>query len=175
MTIRLLLLALTFLFAMGCKRASDMAPAYAATALTDSALYAEADQKTGFVWYRGDSSRRRSASSSGHLRYMRVRYNQIAAAALTDSGRLPIGGRFPEGSLIVKELFADSAGSGPFALLAVMKKEPTNPNAANGWVWGEYLPQLVSDYIRLDGKGAACTTCHSMAGNRDYARLFDPR
>ena len=166
---------LCFVALASCEQAKapGPAPGFIATQ-TDSALYAQAtaDPAT-FVWYQSNPARLRSASTSGHSPYQRTRYNAIAAAALTDGGKLPRGGSFPDGSLIVKELFNNPSGTGTFELLAVMKKESNNPNAAKGWLWAEYLPAISSNYIKLDGKGAACTGCHADGADRDYTRLFE--
>jgi hypothetical protein len=150
----LLLAGAAFCVSMACNRMNDAAqPATMLpyVPLTDAALYAEATASTGFSWYqREDATPKQSGRGTGHSPFRRVRYNAIAAAALTDSGRLPKGQVFPEGSLIVKELYSDATINSPWELIAVMKKSSQDFNAVQGWVWGEYLPQISSDYIRLD-------------------------
>ena len=76
-----------------------------------------------------------------------------------------MGATFPEGSLIVKELYDNSTTLGRYAIL--YKKSGSSDADAKGWVWG---------YINADGgvaeaaskKGSSCISCHSQADNIDY-------
>ena len=168
---------ISFLVSMGlaaCQK-DDLAKQAPINELTssDSALWAQASKATGFQFYKGDSALLRSDSTSGHSPYFRIRYNEIAWRAMTDGGKLPKGKTFPEGALIVKDLYNDQTGGVP-VLTAVMKKEKLNPLGAKGWIWAEYLPQG-ANYVPLTSKGAACTSCHSNAPNRDLTRVFDIR
>lgn len=110
-----------------------------------------------------------ASAPSAHHGYIRVRFNSIALSALTDGGKLPVGGTFPTGSLVVKELHADSLGTGLFGY-AIMEKLPTDSNQANGWVWGEYNLSMAGTSVNT--KGTQCTGCHSV-DDRDMARVFD--
>jgi hypothetical protein len=139
------------------------------TTETDKQLFNKANQ-TGFTYYKGDSSFLASSSPSAHNAFFRVRFNPTAQAALTDTGKLPIGGAFPEGSVIVKELYNTANGS--LQLLAVMEKAPGNSAAGNGWLWGEYETDGKAVFS-TSKKGDGCTSCHNDAGNRDYVRLFE--
>jgi len=139
---------------------------------TDSALWAQT-QTPRWLAYRNNTFVLRSDSTSGHSPYFRLRYNEIAWKAMTDDGKLPIGKAFPEGAMIVKDLYNDSSGGLP-VLTAVMKKEQLNPLASGGWLWAEYLPGG-ADYVPLVSKGAACISCHSEDPNRDLTRIFDIR
>lgn len=135
---------------------------------TDSLLFAKS-KEAGFVWYQQNDSIMRSSAPSAHSKYFRVRFNSIAYASLTDNGRLPKGVKFPQGSLVVKELY-DSA-TAPLKLIAIMYKDTAHNLAANGWVWLE-LKGDGGKYISATEKGAQCTGCHSV-NSRDEVRLFD--
>jgi hypothetical protein len=135
---------------------------------TDSLLFAKS-KEPGYQWYQQEDSIKRSSGASAHSKYFRVRFNGIAQAALTDSGRLPVGGIFPQGSFVVKELY-DSA-TAPLKLLAMMYKDSTNKFAVNGWVWLE-LKGDGGNYIGTAEKGAQCTGCHAI-NSRDGVRVFE--
>ncbi len=136
---------------------------------TEADLFVIARFNSQFLWYKNDSSRLPSANASAHSSFMRVRFNAIAAAALTDNGKLPVGGSFPRGSLVVKELFEGATDS--LRYLAVMYKDSLHPEQADGWVWGEFESNGVP-LILLNSKGALCVSCHQTA-DRDRTRLFD--
>ncbi len=136
----------------------------------DEVQYNKAVSTTGFTYYQNSNTYLPSSSASGHGEpYFRVRFNQIAYTALTDSGRLPAGSVFPEGSLVVKELYDNTNGA--LKLIAIMEKTASNSLAANGWLWSEYKAdgKLV---VSVNDKGKACTGCHS-TNDRDYTRVFD--
>ncbi|HSA42994.1 MAG TPA: cytochrome P460 family protein [Bacteroidales bacterium] len=133
---------------------------------TDKELYEMAKATSGFTWFKHSSSLLNTSSGSGHPQaFLRTRYNAVAATMLDSSGKIMTGATFPEGSLIVKELFDNATTLGRYAMLY---KNPGSSDAdAKGWVWG---------YINADGsvaepasnKGSACISCHSQAGNIDY-------
>jgi len=133
---------------------------------TDKELYDLAKTTSGFVWYKNSSSLLDKSAGSGHPQpFLRTRYNSIAAGKLDSNGKIMTGAIFPEGSLIVKELFDNSTTLGRYAIL--YKKTESADADANGWVWG---------YINSDGtvaesaskKGKSCISCHSQADNIDY-------
>jgi hypothetical protein len=135
----------------------------------DKTLFSKA-MSTGFTYYKNDSSYLATTPASGHSpAYFRVRFNAIAQAALTDSGKLPISSSFPEGSMIVKELY--DAPGGDIVLVAIMQKATGNSAAGANWLWGEYYGNG-SLGISVSRKGDQCTNCHSQSGNRDYTRTF---
>lgn len=154
------------------------------TPILDSELLALA-REPGFEFYRGSDARLPFTSrGGGHGGYIRVRFNRIALSALGSDGKLPEGSAFPEGAVIVKELYADL--SGPQAGQAIIRKSLAAPNATADWVWAEYDP---SD-APLPGasaiaKGLSCVGCHSLtaetspvpgdSGNRDLVRTFGLR
>ncbi len=98
----------------------------------------------------------------------KLRFNAIAYAALDTTGKLPVGATFPNGSLIVKEIF----NGADITLLAIMKKNPSSEYAANGWMWAEIKPERDVSFS-LQEKGDACVGCHNGSPNRDLTRTFD--
>jgi hypothetical protein len=94
--------------------------------------------------------------------------NATAVSGLDANGKLPAGGAFPAGSVLVKEVYT----GGNHSLYAVMKKDPANPNSESGWLWAEFdLNGAV--VITTTQRGAACISCHSESPNRDKVRTFD--
>jgi hypothetical protein len=135
----------------------------------DKTLFSKA-MNADLTYYKNDSSYLGTTPASGHApAYFRVKYNAIAAAALSDSGKLPIGGAFPDGSIVVKELY--DTPHGPVQLIAIIQKSTGNSLAGANWLWGEYYVDG-SPGISITRKGAQCTGCHDDAGNRDYVRSF---
>jgi hypothetical protein len=134
----------------------------------DEELYNETKSAGGFIYYKGDNTVLQSSTASPHLGYFRVRYNASAYSALTDTGKLPVGGSFPEGSIVVKELYTTLTGE--LKMLAVMKKS-SKPQAGEGWLWSEYNADG-SVVVPASEKGKSCISCHS-TNARDYNRLFD--
>lgn len=157
--ISMLLLASAVMFTQ-CKKNAEGA---------DKVLFDKSNTTTGFTYYKGDNSILPSSNPSAHNKFFRVRFNDIAQAALTDNGKLPAGGSFPEGSLIVKELF--DAQNGDLKLLAAMEKAPANSAAGAGWLWGEYTPDS-KVVFSIYKKGDGCISCHSVNA-RDYGRLYE--
>lgn len=138
---------------------------------TDSALFEKIILSKGFQYYGGKDSVYPSARESAHKAYFRVRFNQIAQAALSDNGKLPVGGSFPPGSIIVKELHGNQQGTS-LQGYAIMEKLPDDINAAKAWVWAEYTSTAKPVGISIAEKGAACVSCHT-SNSRDYVRLFN--
>jgi len=136
---------------------------------TEADLFRISNYDSTFYWYLNSNERRLSANASAHSPWMRVRFNEIAATVLSDSGRLPVNGFFPRGSLIVKELFEGENDT--LRYLAVMYKDSLHPQQAYGWVWGEYEING-TPLITLNSKGSICTSCH-LTNSRDMTRLFD--
>ena len=133
---------------------------------TDKELYDMAVSEAGFTWYKNSNSLLNKSSGSGHSQpFLRTRYNSVSAARLDQAGKVISGTIFPEGSLIVKELWDNSESLGRYAILYKQTSHPDSDD--KGWVWG---------YINSDGtvaepaarKGSSCNSCHSQAGNIDY-------
>lgn len=98
----------------------------------------------------------------------KLRFNETAFAVLDSTGELPSGSRFPVGSVIVKEVYSGNNNS----LYAVIKKEPSNSLAKDGWLWAE-LNTDGSTHYSAGNKGSGCSGCHGGAPNRDFIRTFD--
>jgi len=107
--------------------------------------------------------------SHAHRPMVRVSTNGTAAAALS-GGRLPAGGRFPEGSTIVKEIRQD----GGTILIAVMHRRSDSPFAAGGWLWAEFQPEG-SVQISMTDRGHGCVGCHQqeLGTRNDLVRTFE--
>ena len=86
----------------------------------DKELLDRSKATTGFTYYKNDNTIKASSPQSAHNAFFRVRFNAIAQAALTDNGKLPVDSVFPEGSLIVKELY--DTQNGALKILAVSEK-----------------------------------------------------
>jgi hypothetical protein len=131
----------------------------------DSSLYDEI-VAGGFTYYR-NANVLSGVAPSPHGSF-RLRFNSTALAALDSTGELPAGNTFPNGSMLVKEVFSGGAVN----IYVVMKKDPSNANASNGWVWGEFNTDGTTAYS-VSNNGAACVSCHSGTPNRDLTRTFD--
>lgn len=107
--------------------------------------------------------------SAAHRPLVHVRINGVAASALA-ADTLPAGGRFPEGSTIVKSVLMDNRT----ILLAVMHKDSRNPLAGNGWLWAEFEPDGAV-FLSVALRGAHCTGCHARerGGLNDLVRTFE--
>lgn len=94
-------------------------------AFSDKALYDSCRNETTFTYYKNNNQVIHvSPSSNSPHGSFKLKFNKIAAGALTDNDKLPIGQKFPEGSLVVKEV--ESNG-----LYAIMYKHN------NSWLWAE--------------------------------------
>lgn len=92
----------------------------------------------------------------------KLRFNSIASKALTEDGKLPVGKTFPEGSLLIKDIYS----GGTLTLYAFMYKR------SGSWLWAEIKPdKKISHSVK--GDPGVCTNCHSQAGNRDLAVSFN--
>jgi hypothetical protein len=109
--------------------------------------------------------------SEAHRPIVRVSLNARAISAL-QMGRLQAGSRFPDGSIVVKEVKA-SAGA-QAATYAVMYRDATNRLASNGWVWAEFSPSGSVQYA-VSNRGSACTSCHQRerGPQNDLVRTFE--
>lgn len=133
--------------------------------VTDASLFEEANE-SGFTYY-ANGSILPAVSPSPHGSF-KLRFNSIAATVLDNTGELPANGSFPEGSVVVKEAYQNNL----LNQLVVIKKIPTDPNAAGGWVWANYLLDGTAT-ISIQEKGSHCVNCHGDTPNRDLLRTFD--
>lgn len=135
----------------------------------DAEMLDLAKSSSGFTWYRFSADLLNKSSGTGHSEALiRTRYNAIAAGSLDSTGRVKEGITFPEGSLIVKELYENANKLNLYAIQ--LKRSAAAEADASGWVWG---------YINADGsvrepaskKGQGCRGCHSQGGNIDLTLM----
>ena len=161
--IYIILAVVTFLPLISCVYHKLDSPS--SSPITDAILFEEINEG-GFEYYQGGATLL-PASASPHGNF-KLRFNQEALSSLDATGELPDGGVFMNGSVIVKEVYVNNV----LTIYAVMKKAPSDVNAANGWLWSEYLPDGRASYgIAL--RGNVCTSCHDDSPNRDFVRSFD--
>lgn len=110
--------------------------------------------------------------SNSPRKFERVRINTIGNAVLDNDGRLPKGGSFPTGTIIVKEAY--SGINGNLIQYAIMKKDPNNKYANKGWIWYEVNADG-SKPFSVGLKGKSCVSCHTHQANRDATVTFDVR
>lgn len=154
-----------------CKDKSETAaPVSIITGNIDSVLFAQSESASeGFVAYQNKDTLRASNSASGHSPFFKVRMNAKARSVLGADGKLPVGAVFPEGSIVVKDLYNTIGGARQ--LVAIMRKESANPYAKEGWLWSE-LQADGGAYVSAKDKGVLCAGCHS-SNDRDFVRTFD--
>jgi hypothetical protein len=133
---------------------------------TNQDIYNEANS-SDLVFYKNKDTIYAPAGTSPHGPF-KLKFNQTAANALGADGKLPLGQTFPDGSLIVKEVYTNGIKS----LYAVMKKDHRSKFASNKWVWAEY--ELNGDVkVNVSREGADCVSCHSGGNPRDLTLSFD--
>jgi len=132
----------------------------------DKQLLDMAQNTTGFTWYKNDGVLLDKSTGSGHnYPLLRTRFDEIATTMLDEDGKIMDSIVFPEGSLIVKELYSDASTLSRYAILY---KQSNNANAdANGWIWG-YINADGTVAVTAEDKGAQCISCHLQEGNIDY-------
>lgn len=133
---------------------------------TDRMLFNQA-QGDAYTYYTGTPTITAPNGASPHGDF-RVRFNPVAEFALDSTGKLPAGASFPDGSIIVKDVYS----GGSLSLFAIMKKDATNALAGSGWLWAEIEPD--GEVVFSAGKkGDGCIGCHMDGNDRDLVRVFD--
>jgi hypothetical protein len=127
-------------------------------AFSDKALYDSSKNEAAFVYYKNAPATIYSGTNGPHGSF-KLRFNKVAATALTDNGKLPVGQKFPDGSFIVKDV--QSSG-----LIAFMYKK------SNSWLWGE-INTDGSVYFSVNKDATTCTSCHNQTGQRDLVVSFN--
>jgi hypothetical protein len=151
-------------------------------AITDQQLLSAAANEE-FKFYKGDDSWLKfTPRGGGHSGFIRIKFNAPAQSVLDESGNLPVGGVFPAGSLVIKEIKDKIEDS--WTILSIMLKSANAPNANQGWVWGEYEPNG-DPIVSASSGGKSCIRCHSITnrnspvagdrGHRDFVRTFGLR
>jgi hypothetical protein len=82
------------------------------------------------------------------------------------SKRVGGSGRFPNGTVVVKE--ATRPGADFIGLIAIMRKQRGADPAHNDWVFVEYTREAANARFGLQAEGAVCYGCHIGAADRDY-------
>ena len=82
------------------------------------------------------------------------------------SRRVGGNGRFPNGTVVVKE--ATRPGADFIGLVAIMRKQRGADPAHNDWVFVEYTREAANARFGLQAEGAVCYGCHVGAADRDY-------
>lgn len=132
----------------------------------DGELYNLSKDDAGYVWYKNSAAFLDKSSGSGHnFPFLRTRFNAVAATQLDASGKILENAVFPEGSVVVKELYDSGNELKRYATL--YKKSDSEFADANGWVWG-YIEKNGKVVESAELKGASCIGCHSQGGNIDY-------
>jgi len=132
---------------------------------TDKELYDLAKETSGFTWYKNSDEFLERSSESGHSQpYLRTRYNPVSDGVTGTDGKVIPGSVFPDGSLIVKELYDNSKTLETYAIL--YKKYKHQDADENGWVWG-YLEADGTVIETASNKGRACIDCHDQDENTD--------
>ena len=131
-----------------------------ALAYTDFGLLDSCKTNASFVYYQNDDQTIYSGSNGPHGAF-KLKFNHVAYSQLTAMGKLPVGGIFKDGSMIVKEVIS----GGIVVEYALIYKR-------NGsWIWAEIKPdKSVKHSVNADH--SLCTSCHSQAGNRDLVDSF---
>lgn len=128
-------------------------------AFSDKALYDSCINTTAFVYYKNNVSAIYSGTNGPHGAF-KLRFNKKASAVLIDNGKLPVGQKFPDGSMVVKDIQAN----GMFAFM--YKKE-------GSWLWGEVNADGSTAFSVNKDPISACINCHSQAGQRDLVVSFN--
>lgn len=126
-------------------------------AYSDKALYDSCRNAAAFVYYQNAATV--YSGVNGPHGPFKLKFNKIANTALTDNGKLPVGQRFPDGSLVVKEI----ESSGLYALM--YKKE-------GSWLWAEINADGSTQFSVNKDPSAACVNCHNQTGQRDQVVSF---
>jgi hypothetical protein len=152
----LFFLILCILIACTKKVGKNPELAYSNRALLDSI------NAPGLKYYKNNPGNLLPGTNGPHGPY-KLRFNNIGYNALTDNGKLPVGGAMPNGSLIVKDIYD---GNNNITLYAFMYKR------SGAWLWGEIKPNKEVVYS-VDRNPFTCINCHSQAGNRDLVTTFN--
>jgi hypothetical protein len=156
--------SLIFLFVLAltqsCKDNDDTV-----NAITDDELKAKL-LETGYTNYSSDTL----SADGPHTPFIFVKFNATASAALNSNNEILAGETFPEGSVIVKEIYNNKGGL--LVKRYVMYKKSDDSNAAINWVWAAYTSSNAVEHS-VSRKGVGCFECHSTNPNRDGVNLFD--
>jgi len=160
-------------FALNCQDSGEVAPSEKEVSSdTDLvALFLRGEQYKAYRFFPNADSVAAGTlnGSNAHQPLVRVSMNDGAFSAL-NSGRLPQGSTFPDGSTIVKEIRQE----GRTTLFAVMYRDRQHPLSGQGWLWAEYAPDG-SVAVSIQSRGSGCVSCHSreQGVQNDLVRTFE--
>ena len=137
--------------------------------LSDESLFKLSNTTAGYRYFKDKPDTLLKDVSSPHGPYVRIRFNNIAVAAMNNDYSNLATARFPDGSVVVKEVY--NTPGGVLQVYAVMFKSSVDNNSGAGWIWGEYKADGETIYS-TNRKGEGCTGCHSAPGNVDLIRTF---
>jgi len=163
-------------FAVACSKASPTTPSGSSTGInSDAALFqlvTQAEPFGGYALFPNAEAVTRGTlnGSDAHQPMVRVSLNAKAMSAL-QNGKLPSGTRFPNGSVVFKEI---RSSGGSTMVYTVLYKDSTNTAAGQGWLWAEFNPNGSVAYS-ITNRGSACTSCHSreQGPQNDFVRTFE--
>ena len=157
-----------------CSDGGSSPPATEVEISTDTQLFAHVTQSEPFDSYtlfpNVDSVTSGTLNgSTAHQPLVRVSMNPSALATLKNH-KLPSGGSFPDGSIILKQIIA----GGQTVLLTIIYKDHSNVLAGNGWLWAEYQPDGTVAFS-IDNRGSGCVDCHMReeGPQNDFVRTFE--
>ncbi|MBI4534720.1 MAG: cytochrome P460 family protein [Ignavibacteriae bacterium] len=169
-----LIVPLLLFASFSCKDEGAKPPAEGGFVSTDAQFFRIISQDQPFTSYvlfpNVDSVTTGTLNGSiAHQPLVRVSMNTVAFNVL-QSGRLPAGTSFPDGSIIFKQIL----NGNQVVLYAVILKDRNNPLSGNGWLWAEYQPDG-STAISVTTRGSGCVSCHSreQGPQNDYVRTFE--
>ncbi len=125
----------------------------------DKALFDSTQVTTGFTYYKNKPDTTYAGNHGPHGEF-KLKFNKIAYVGLTDTGRIPKNTKFPNGSLIVKEVVRNG-------IKAIMYKKD------NAWLWGEYESSGKTIFsVSSNNAQTTCINCHNQSNNRDFVNSF---
>ncbi len=137
--------------------------------LSDATLFELIESNVGYRYFKNSIDTLVSDAESDHGSFVRIRFNSIAVAALNSDLSNLNSSKFPDGSIVVKEIY-DVSGEN-IVYYAAMFKSSVDKNSSGSWLWAEYRADGETFYSATKG-GVACTGCHSASGNADLVRTF---
>ncbi len=129
--------------------------------LTDSLLFTYLKDSASQTAYLNSTSQSTFTSDAAHgSKLYKMMVNAKARNSMTDGGKLPVNGTFPDSSLVVKKLYNTSS---QVDFYAVMYKKD------GAWKWAEFNANgtVVKS---INSNSDNCTGCHG--SDRDMIRTF---
>jgi hypothetical protein len=141
------------LFFLSCRNDKGINPNLA---FSDKSFY-DTIKNTTFYYYKNQDVE--YSGNSGPHGIFKLSFNNIAKQALTDNDKLPIGSKFPDGSLVLKDIKSP-------AWYAFMYKK------SGSWLWGE-ISKTGDVIFSVNTEPNLCVNCHNQSGNRDLVVSFN--